>query len=72
MVISKVLQPAGKERLGFQKSSAHVPLLMRARLSCCHLVFSESLNCNYLFVTEPHVHETFKRDNDDDDDVHGS
>ena len=39
------------------------------RLSCCHFVFSESLNFNYLFGTEPHVHETFQRDNDDD--VHG-
>ena len=46
-------------------------MLVRARLHC--FVFSESLNCNYLFGTEPHVHETFQRENDDDgDDVHGS
>ena len=90
MVMSKVLQPAGKERLCFQKSSAQVHpfalyltwlvhlfrscswrrrLKMLMRSSCCHFVFSESLNFNYPFGTEPHVQETFQRDNDDN--VHG-
>ena len=48
-------------------------MLMRARLSCCHFVFSKSLNRNYVpfLNTEPHVQETFQRDNEenaDDDD----
>ena len=53
----------------FRSCSWRRRLKMLMRLSCCHFVFSESLNFNYLFGTEPHVHETFQRDNDDD--VHG-